>query len=170
VLNDSAVQVRLASIQALTNLGGPTNPELRLGLFQALEPVAYKDADPSVRIWAHMAVMSITREVHKERVSAIAGVLKHEDFEARVQSALALGTIGRDAKAAIPALIDTLKDTQPAVVGWTMWALGKMEQSAAGALPALEKIKTDMAQPEFLRKIAEESIDQIGGKKKVAAP
>ena len=39
---------------------------------KALDQVAYKDPEPMVRIWAHMAVMSVIRSVDKERVEAIA--------------------------------------------------------------------------------------------------
>src|SRR5207253_3401438 len=62
------VQVRLAAIQSMTTLGGPLNLDLRSQWTKALDQVAYKDHEAMVRIWAHMAVMSVTRDVDKERV------------------------------------------------------------------------------------------------------
>ncbi len=163
-LGDNSVQVRLAAIQALTFLGGPTNDALRAGLVRALDAVASKDAEPTVRIWAHMAVMSVTGS--KDRIPAVAQVLTHPDMAAKVQAIQALGILGKEAKSTIPALMKTLQDPEPGVVVWAMWALGRMESAARGALPALEQIKIDTAQPEFVRKMAEGVIDEIHGKKK----
>ena len=83
----------------------------------------------------------------------------------RIQALQALGTIGKDAKQTIPLLTKTLRDPEPSVVAWSMWALGRMGPSAAGALPALETIKTDSTRLEVVRKLAENAIDQINGKK-----
>jgi hypothetical protein len=170
-LGDGSVLVRLAAIQSLSWLGGPLDNKLRVSLVVHLNPVSLQDPEPSVRIWCNMAIMSITKTIDKNRVDAIAKLLAHADVAARVQAAQALGTIGKDAKETIPALLTTLRDPDITVVGYAVWALGRMEHAAGGALQELERIKADTTQPEWLRKMAEEAIEHINGKKaKVIAP
>jgi hypothetical protein len=164
--NEHSMHVRLASIQSLTTLGGPADPKLRTMLFKSLEPVAVKDPEPSVRIWAHMAVMSITKTVVKDRVDAIAQMVSNPEATVRVQAIVALGSIGPDAKQAIPLLTKALSDQEPLVVAWSLWALGRIGAAAGGALPALERIKNDPMQLEYLRNMAEDAINLINGKKK----
>jgi hypothetical protein len=77
-----------------------------------------------------------------------------------------LGSIGQDAKSTIPLLMKALHDPEPTVVGWSVWALGKMGPAAGGALIALERIQTDMSQPESLRNLADEAINEIKAKKR----
>ena len=162
---DYSSQVRLASIRALTALGGPLDPKMRLGLVKALELVVHKDPEPSVRIWADMAVMSVLKTVDKDRVDRIAAELKNTDATTRAEAAQALGTIGPDAKRAIPLLMKALSDTDGTVVAWVVYALGKMGPAARDALSMLERIKADPSQLEAQRKAAGEAIDQINGKK-----
>src|SRR5206468_5686381 len=109
-----------------TALGGPVNSNLRQNLYKALDPVAYSDPDPSVKIWAHMALMSIMRNVEKERVDAIAKTMSDPEMTVRVQALQAIGTIGKDAKHTIPLLMKGLNDKEIAVAAWSIWALGKM--------------------------------------------
>lgn len=165
-LNDSAVQVRLAAIQSLTFLGGPTDAKVRFNLLNALAPVAVKDTEPTVQIWANMAIMSITQKIDTAHLDPITKMLGHSEVAARVQAAQSIGTIGREAKAAIPALTKTLADPEAIVVYWCIWALGRMEKSAVAAEPALTQIAADANRPEAIKKAALESIDQINGKKK----
>ena len=108
---DSSSQVRLASIRALTTLGGPLDSKMRLGLVKALDLVVYKDLEPSVRIWADMAVMSVLKNVDTDRVDRIAGELKNTDAATRAEAAQVLGTFGPDAKRALPPLMKGRNDT-----------------------------------------------------------
>ena len=165
-LADQSVQVRLAAIQALTRLGGPLNATLRLQLVRSLDPVAANDPEPTVRIWAHMAVMSITRTVYKDRVDYIAQMVHHPDLAARAQALQALGSIGKDAKRTLPVIMKALHDPEPTVVGWAIWALGRIGPSANIALAELERFQTDMSQPEQIRNLADEAVSEIKGKKK----
>ncbi|HWY85292.1 MAG TPA: HEAT repeat domain-containing protein, partial [Gemmataceae bacterium] len=151
---DYSSQVRLASIRALTTLGGPLDPKMRLGLVKALDLVVHKDSEPSVRIWADMAVMSVLKTVDKDRVDRIAGELKNTEATTRAEAAQALGTIGPDAKRAIPLLMKALSDTDGTVVAWVVYALGKMGPAARDALSMLERIKADPSQLEAQRKAA----------------
>lgn len=164
-LGDKAFQVRLAAIQSITWLGAPGDASYKAGMVKSLEPVAAKDADPTVQLWAHMAIMSINHEVDKVHLAALAKFLKHKDVPARAQAAQALGTIGARAKAAIPALIEALDDDESAVVGWVIYALGRMENWGKPALPALDKIVRDPRQPEGIRRAAQEATESIIGKK-----
>ena len=59
-----------------------------------------------------------------------------------------------------------LADPETLVVGWSIWALGRMEKSAAAAEPALQQIAADSTRPEALKKAAVDALDQINGKKK----
>lgn len=165
-LGDGSVQVRLAAIQSLTLLGGPINPALRLNLVRALDVVANKDTEPAVRIWAHMSIMSVLLNADKDRVDAISRMLAHPDSAVRAQSAQALGMIGTRDKSTIPLLSKALGDPEPIVVAWALWALGRMGPSAAGTLPAIEAIKKDQALPEYMRKMAEDTMEHITAKQK----
>jgi HEAT repeat protein len=160
------VQVRLAAVQSLSALGGPLNPQLRKDWAQYLNQVAYKDPEPVVRIWAHLAVMSVIRSVEKERVDAIVPMLGSADQQVRLQAIQAIGIMGKDAKQAVPALTKALLDPEPLVAAWSMWALGRMGPAAAAALPTLQEIRADPMALDFFHKRAEEAIDQINGKKK----
>ncbi len=165
-LSDEAVQVRLAAIQSLTWLGGPADAKVRANLLNALMPVAIKDSEPTVQIWANMAIMSIMHKITPTYLDPICKMLAHADVAARVQAAQAIGTIGRDAKDCIPTLNKTLADPEPMVVYWCIWALGRMEKSAVGAEAALKQIANDPNRPEAIKKAATEAIDQINGKRK----
>src|SRR5262249_37746330 len=148
---ENSVQVRLAAIQSLTMLGGPVDNNLRAGLFKALDQVAYsKDSEPVVKIWAHMAVMSITRSVGKERVDAIASLGTDKELAVRIQAIQGLGVIGKDAKQSVPQLMKALRDPEPNVVALALWSLGRMGAAAAGAVPTLEQLRTDMTRLEVV--------------------
>ena len=64
-----------------------------------------------------------------------------------------------------PALMTALRDSDPNVVGWSIWALGRMD--AVRAIPALEKIVADAKQPEPVKQAAKDAVAQL--KKKKAA-
>jgi hypothetical protein len=164
-LTDASAQVRLASIQSLTWLGAPQDLKAQQALLNSLHPVAVKDAEPSVRIWAHMAIMSITHEITTDHTAPIIKLIDHPDAPVRLQAAQAIGTIGPKAKAGIPALMNHLTDKEPAVIMLCIWALGRMEDNATIAVSKLDKIMKDMEQPEPLRDAAKEAIKQISGKK-----
>jgi HEAT repeat protein len=165
-LSDGSLQVRLAALQSLTWLGSPGNATLRQGLVNSLDLVTHKDADDSMKIWAHMAVMNITGSIDQERIEKIAQMLNSPEPFTRVQAAQALGAIGEKAKGMVPRLINKLSDPDPASAYWAAWALGRIGPAAANALPALERIKMDSTQLEPIRKMAQEAVDLINGKKK----
>ncbi len=65
-----------------------------------IPPVTMNDVEPSVRIWAHMAVMAISDDISEQRLSMIAKILAHSDPLVRIQAGQALGRVG--AKARLP--------------------------------------------------------------------
>src|SRR5205823_4902352 len=71
-------------------------------------------------------------------------LLKGGDFGERQKAALALGKMGPKAKAAVPALIDALKDKKDRVRRFSAKALGDVGPEAKAAVPALiEALRDD---------------------------
>lgn len=164
-LGDRASQVRFGAVQALTWLGGPADKTYKAGMIKALEPVALKDAEASVQVWAHMAIMSISHEVNDVHVDPVCKILQHHEVAARAAAAEALATAGARAKKAVPGLMEALRDPEPSVVYWAIIGLGRMETWGAAAVPALEKIRADSKQSEGMRKAAQDAIEALTGKK-----
>lgn len=165
-LNDPAAQVRLSAIQSLTWLGAPADAKAKAQLLGALQASASKDAEATIQVWAHMAIMSITHTITPETVAPIIKMLDHADVPVRLQAAQALGTIGPKAKSSIPALMLHLSDKEPAVIVASIWALSRMEDNAASAIPMLTKISADMEQPEIIQEAAKEAVKLIQKKGK----
>lgn len=167
-LKDSAMPVRIASVQSLATMGGVADPTTRATIEKNLLPVAQKDPEPAVQIWANLALMSLSRDVVPGRINPIITMLqKSEDPAVRFQAAQALGMIGAKGKEAIvPPLIAALTDPEANVVNISIWALAQLQEAAASAVPALEKLRQDKDKPEPLRKAAEEALESIKGKKK----
>jgi hypothetical protein len=76
--------------------------------------------------------------VRNEPVDRLVAALESPDVGARVGAALALGRLGREGKAAVPALMAALaKDKDPFVRRATAVALGEIGPEAAAAVPTL---------------------------------
>jgi HEAT repeat protein len=160
-LNDSAVHVRLAAIQSLTYLG--SNKALQADLTKNLDIVALKDSEPTVQMWAHMAIMSIHHNIMEERLNLIMQIAtKADTVPAKIQAAQSLGTVGPKARTTSGSLIKMLGDRDHSVVYWSMWALARMESQ--NAVPMLEKIAADPMRPQNLKDAAKEAIKQLNGK------
>lgn len=167
-LGDSASQVRLGAIQALT-FAGPPELKVKPLLMNALAPLAANDPEPAVLIWANMALISLNDGPNAMWLNPILKLTKHKDPMVRAQALQAVGTIGgAKVKAAVPNLIDSLNDPDsPAGVQMlTMWALGRIGVWGSDAIPSLEKIAADAKQPDPMKKAAQECIDLLQGKKK----
>ena len=80
----------------------------------------------------------------------------------RGAAARATGEIGPDAKEGVPALVELLKASDPAVRWNAIWALGRIGPDAKSALPALHDALGDSealnrgAAADSLRKVAEQ--------------
>ena len=96
-------------------------------------------------------------------VPVLAAALKVSDppWLTQLWAAAELGQIGPEAKAAVPALIDALKDKDDGVRTAAAWALGRIGPVAKEALPALLDAESDVyfnvskAAGEAIRKIRE---------------
>ncbi len=162
---DHCSQVRLAAIQSLSRLGAPANPKDRNTVIQAMARVAMRDSEPTVRIWAHMAVMNIQGKIETERLNIIGRVLvTHEDMLVRQEAARALWAFGVEAKGQVPNLVAALKDEEKTVVAWSMMALAKMGSWVKPAIPQLAKISKSTDWPPNLRQTAQGVIAAIEGK------
>lgn len=159
LLYDEAYQVRQAACQALTTVGVPLDTLHKNQVIKGLDTLAKKDPEPVVKIWANLAVMSYSGNIGKEHLENITQLLHKGDVRTRVQAAQALGAVGSLAKEMVPTLIGALTDPDPAVVGWTIWALGRTE--SVRAVPELQKIAADKKRPEAIQKAAEESLKMI---------
>jgi HEAT repeat protein len=168
-LGDTSSQVRLAAIQSLTWIGGPAGPKRQAQLVQDLEKITLKDPEPTIRIWTHMAIMSIEKKIQKNHLNKICDFLNRKvELAARIQAAQSLGTLGPDAcnKETVKALCDALKDPEPAVVYWSMFALARFGKHAQAAIKCLQPIIDDPNQLEAVKVTAQETIDIILGKEK----
>ncbi len=163
---DPAARVRFAAVQSFTWLGASPDPGYTKLMLKTLEWVAVKDPEPTVQIWANMAIMSISGEVNVAYLNPIGKMLHNPELAAKIQAAQALGTVGKEAKSQTPALIAGLKDEEPAVVYWCIWALARMEAAAFPAILPLEAVEKNMKLPEAVRKAAGEALKIIKGKTK----
>src|SRR5262249_1816438 len=100
-----------------------------------------KDTDPKVRV---QAVLNLGRDGKEPRAGdAAQTALKDPDERVREAAAGALGVMGPDAKAAVPALLDTLKDKSGAVRLRVLDALGQFGPDAKVAVPELTAALSD---------------------------
>lgn len=163
-LEDCDVRVRLAAIDVLEWLGEEAYPAaaaLRKDL---------RDKDGFVR-WAAARVLGKIgpKAGIEQTVPALTPLFKDEDFDVRVAAARALERYGPDARAAVPALIDTLygqKDfeTRQAVIA-TLLAIGT---DSRPAIPALTAVLDDPSQR--VRRPAAELLGRFGPEAQSAVP
>ncbi len=160
-LADPSHQVRFAALQAMAVVGTPGEVSAKTGMIRTLEGVATKDVDPSVQLWAHMALMTVKQAITNDHLLPIAKMLRHDDPAVRTQAAQALAMAGPQAKATVGTVAAALNDPDPVVVGNCIIALTRME--ASSAVPALRKLANDPTQNDALKKAAADAIEQIQG-------
>jgi HEAT repeat protein len=166
LVNDPSQQVRLAALQAMTMLGPSSDALQQTTIVKNLVTMTQKEPDAATKVWAHMAIMGMTSDVDDDHIVPIAKMAKNEDPQVRIQVLQALGAVGSRAKATFPTLMAALDDSDPNVVGAAIWAMGRFERSAAGAVPRLEMIAADAKSSDIIKKLARDSLDSIQGKKK----
>jgi HEAT repeat protein len=159
LLADPASGVRQSACQALGMLGPPSDATQKAALLKSLEPLAKKDADPVVKVWAHMAIMIYNGKLSEGGLEHITQLVTTGDTIARVHALEALLNLGPMAKDSIPALTAALADKETSVVGLSLATLGRMDN--ARALSALEAFAADPNKPEQLKKIARDSAQQV---------
>lgn len=164
LLKDPAYKVRQAACQSIAMLGPPPDPkdgDKKIATLKALEPVAKKDPEPVVQIWANLAIMFYTNKFSDENVAPIVEHLRNGDVVARIEAGQALSAAAPMAKTSIPALIGALGDPEAGVGMVAIMALGRME--AMQAIPALEKIAADVKSP--LREPAKNAAEYLKRKR-----
>lgn len=164
LLGDPAFQVRLAAVQSLSFLGPPADQDLIDNFVNALLPVALKDPEPGLQIWARIAIIGATKDFSATNITPIVKHVSHAEPGVRVQAIQALGAIGPQAKAGVGSIINGLSDSDPNVQVAAIWALSRMETAAAPALPILERIANDPNQSDFLKNAAKDSLKKIRGR------
>ncbi|MBX9680861.1 MAG: HEAT repeat domain-containing protein [Gemmataceae bacterium] len=166
LVNDPSQQVRLSALQAMTVMGPSSDALQQTTIVKNLITVTQKEPDAAIKVWAHMAIMGMTNDVDDDHIVPIAKLAKTDDPLVRTQVLQALGSVGPKAKATFPTMMAALDDADPNVVGAAIWAMGRLERSAAGAVPRLELIVADAKSSDIIKKLARETLDSIQGKKK----
>ena len=124
-MSDPDYHVRRMSVAALEKIH-PDPSVVVKALGKALA-----DADPSVRV----AALHTLTEYSKDAVPVLSEALENENT--RYWSALALGELGPEAKAAVPALAKALSDERPTVQRELLIALARIGPDSAPAVPAI---------------------------------
>ncbi len=103
----------------------------------------------SVFVGAAGACLANSVNADDDRVSELIRQSKHPDFARRQQSVDALGRPGPKAKAAVPRLVEILRDTSEHynVRGRTCYALGNIGPDAQAAIPVFLQMIHDKADP-----------------------
>jgi HEAT repeat protein len=126
---DRAGNARSESIRALRLIG----PGARAALGR-LEELARDPKDPD-RVEAAFGLWSVAHS--PEAISLLADALADQNEYARTAAAVYLGSVGPEAKPAVPALIRVLSDRRFTVRGGSATALGKIGAEAKDAIPAI---------------------------------
>jgi HEAT repeat protein len=114
---DKSAHVRQQAVIGLGALGRPADPKILLEVENALllKARGAGDKDKGVQIWANASLMALDK-VNDDLLKRIGKLLKDPKVDVRIQAALALGTVGDKAKAAVPALLEMLDDAEKTVV------------------------------------------------------
>lgn len=131
-------------------LGGPEHAARKLSIYLRLPKKLICRTRPPPDDERAIAI-ELLAACGKPGVGPLIREMKHPEPYMRMLAASALGRIGPDARAAVPALIEALADNEngdetddwlpsPPVCSIAAEALGKLGPDAGAALPALEKL------------------------------
>ena len=162
-LGDSAFQVRLASIQSLTYLGPPGDKSGADSYVKSLEPIALKDPEVAMQIWARCAVAHAVQDFSEDMLGPIGKMMADPDAIVRTQALQAMGTLGPKARTTLPGIIRCLGDSDGMVKLTAIWAVGQMGDSSIMVLPQLQAIIADPKEDETAKLLAKQSITKIKG-------
>jgi len=156
---------------ALGAMGRPTNPHDLNQSIAALRK-AILDRDPSVAIWAQVALMAVD-QVTDKGLDQVVKHLKGKDISTKVTAARALGAMGREAKPKVNELADTLlKESDALVIATTLDVLGGLGTTAGSTTGKIKEFSEKIDQKhkdipkdqrESLKEIAKWAIEQIEG-------
>jgi HEAT repeat protein len=167
LLKDANRDVRVRVLTALGNLGEQVHRVMPV-LRAALKETALKDDDESVRTHATHALLQVGPEPDSD-VAGLTDSLQSELEVLRFHAAAALGSLGRNARLAVPALIRVaLRDEDPAVRVEAAAALWKIDRKGPLVIPALIDALAD--DNELICWIAADCLGQIGPEAQDAVP
>jgi HEAT repeat protein/WD40 repeat protein len=191
ILRDKNAMIRAAAVTALGETGKPGVASLQEALTDenagvrneaafmlgqlgpeakpAIVPLRrlLKDTEPGVRIGAACALARISPEDTKSSVALLVDGLKDaKNFRLLGGITSALGRIGPQAKAAVPALIELLREGGPDLKPLAAEALGCIGPEAKLAVPLLIEALKDEIQP--IRFSATFALKRIGPEAKTA--
>jgi HEAT repeat protein len=170
-LDDESPRVVSAALRSLAKLGDAAAPAAG----KLVERLAWGDdrmAGPLMQI-GPPAVPSLIELPARQRdtlqrilrssgpraAPPLVELLGAKEAETRRKAAWALGLLGRDAEAAVPALTKALRDDGRFVAAQATWALGEIGAGARSAVPELEKLLEDPAK----RQLAADALRRIRG-------
>jgi len=149
-------------IPALHAIGGIGPSAVEAALPELREALA-KSEDPGVRATAAAMLGRIDKDAAAAVVPGLIEGLKDEHHDVRIQSANALGELGKAAGAAVPALCEALKDWLPPVRAAAAGACGRLGPSVAmKAKPLLIDLLSDPE--EWLQGVARAALDPFYGR------
>jgi HEAT repeat protein len=131
LLKDDSATVRRRAVQAL--LAIRPGPKVMLPLFIQL----MEDSDPGVR----MRILNATAEAGEAAVPGLINALKNE--KTAYWACIVLHEIGPNAKEAVPALVEKLKDPRPDIRREAVLALGAINEAALPVLPQIAAVLDD---------------------------
>ena len=121
------------------------------------------DHDPQIRVAASQSLGTIPPEV---RIPALVKALSDPNWKIQVLAAYRLGQMGAGARAAIPALTETMSNANPDIRFTVAKALGNIGSEAA--VPALTQALQD--KDENVRMATAEALDKLGPDAQTALP
>ena len=157
-LGDPSVQVRIQAVRSLSIIGPTGDTNGAKNFVASLTPLALKDPEPPVQIWARVAILIATKDFTEESLKPIGDLMKHDEPQVRAQAVESAGVMAKMTKGLYGPVYNRLtKDTDPSVVLMAIWALTSMD--ARNAVPDLERLAADPKQHELVRKNAKEAVN-----------
>jgi HEAT repeat protein len=167
--SEKSVPIRMAALAALKNL--------KLGdfkgyesMYQAkLDDLADTDPDSLIKLNARMHGFALLKspQAKQRSIQSLVKFLDNPDINVRVETTKAIADLGKEAKDAIPKLIQGLTDKDLYYAHWCIMALAHMESEGKPAVNPLKKISEDPMMPLEMRETAHDAISIIEGRTKL---
>lgn len=168
-LNDPSSQVRIAAIRSSASLAMKAEPPTKAQVFAKFKSAIEADPDRHVVLTAHMAHMTLEGKVTPIHLTPMVKMLKHDNPEVRIDALQYIGAIGKDAKTAIPGLIECTDDPEATVAVNAIVVLASVDPDNSPSVFA--RIKDNTKYPEAVRVAAADAIayqDKMAKDKKKA--
>jgi len=160
-LDDRSFQVRVAAIRACASLAMKAEPPVKSQVFARFRSAIETDPDKHVVLAAHQAHMALEGKVTPAHLNPIVKTLKNENPEVRLDALQNIGTLGKEAKSALPAVLECTDDPEVNVaVNAVMVA---MNVDPEGAPIFLGRIKNNTRYPDAVRVAAADSLAFLDG-------